>query len=121
MKNKTILVIEDSYTSYLLIAEALKLEGFETQLAEDVKKALTQIKERTPDLIILDLNLPEITGYDFLSMREKLDIDSIPIIVISALDSPESKNEAKTLGASEFIPKPVNLKLTIEKVKSLVT
>ena len=120
MKNKTILIIEDSYTSFLLIAETLKFEGYETQLANDVKEALTLIDKKIPGLIILDLNMPEITGYDFLRMRNQLKIEKVPIIVVSALDSPESINQAKSLGASDFIPKPVKLNLVVEKVKALI-
>ena len=120
MENKTILIIEDSYTSYLLLAETLKFEGYETLFAEDVKKALSLIVEKTPDLIILDLNMPEITGYDFLKMRGQLGIENVPIIVISALDSTESINKVKSLGASDFVPKPVKLSLVVEKVKSLI-
>ena len=120
MEGKTVLIIEDSYTSYLLIAETLKFEGYEIQYAVDVSEALTLIANKPPDLIILDLNMPEMTGYDFLSMKEQLGIECVPVIVVSALDSPESKSKVKTLGGTDFIPKPVNLKLLIERVKSLI-
>jgi DNA-binding response OmpR family regulator len=117
---KTILIVEDSYTSFLLLAETLRFEGFEAQMASDVKEALKLISKQVPDLILLDLNMPEITGYDFLKMRDQLNISNVPIIVISALDSPESVNKTKSLGAADFISKPVSLGLMVEKVKSLI-
>ena len=120
MSKKRILIIEDSFTSFLLITETLKFEGYETLLAETVKEAITTINKEPPDLIILDLNMPEVTGYDFLKMRKELKIETIPIIVISAMDSPLSIQQAKAMGASEFISKPVKLDMVIEKVKSLI-
>lgn len=119
-QNKNILIVEDSYTSFLLLAETLRFEGFESRLASDVKEALTLVRKQTPDLILLDLNMPEITGYDFLRMRSELHISDVPIIVISALDSPESISKTRELGAADFISKPINLKLVVEKVKSLI-
>ena len=74
MDTKTILIIEDSYTSLLLLENTLKLEGYETQLALSVKEAIELITKQIPDLIILDLNMPEISGYDFLNMRDQLKI-----------------------------------------------
>ncbi len=118
--NKTILIVEDSYTSFLLLAETLRFEGYETELASDVKEALNLISKKIPDLILLDLNMPEITGYDFLKMRDQLNIGDVPIIVISALDTPESISLTKELGASDFIPKPISLSLVVDKVKSLI-
>jgi len=53
-------------------------------------------------------------------MRDQLKINDIPIIVISALDSPESIKKTKALGATDFIPKPVSLSLVVEKVTSLI-
>lgn len=117
---RTILIIEDSYTSLVLMQDTFRLEGYETQLAVGVKEAIELINKKIPDLIILDLNMPEISGYDFLGMKKQLRIERVPVIVVSALDSPESIQKAKDLGASEFISKPVKLKLVIEKVKALI-
>ena len=119
-KNKNILIIEDSYTSFLLLAETMKFEGFEAHMAADVKEAIGLIEKEIPDLILLDLNMPELTGYDFLKMRDELKIQHVPVIVISALDSRESIEKTLALGASDFIPKPVKLNLLVEKVKALI-
>jgi len=120
MDKKTILIIEDSYSSLLLMDYTIKGEGYDTQLAMDVKEAKEVIKKKKPDLIILDLNLPEISGYDFLKMKVEVKIEKTPIIIVSALDSPESIQLSKNLGASDFIAKPIKLDLIIEKIKALL-
>lgn len=119
VNEKRILVIEDSFTSFLLIQHALKKEGFITVLASNINEAVHSIKESKPDIIVLDLNMPGLTGYDFLEMRDKLDIKSVPVIVVSALDSPESVARTKELGAYEFLAKPIKVEKFVEKIKSL--
>jgi len=120
MDQKTILIVEDSYSSLLLMDHSLRLAGFLTQLASGVKEAVEIIQGKIPDLIILDLNMPEITGYDFLKMRDDLNIKQVPVIVVSALDSQDSIEYAKGLGASYFIPKPVKLDLVNQKIRELL-
>jgi DNA-binding response OmpR family regulator len=120
MDKKTILIIDDSYSSLLLMDYALKKEGYNTQVALNVQEAIEVIKKNIPDLIILDLNLPEISGYDFLRMKVEVKIEGIPIIVVSALDSHDSVQLSKNLGASDFISKPINLDLVNEKIKALI-
>jgi DNA-binding response OmpR family regulator len=120
MSDKTILIIEDSYSSQLLLEHTLRFAGYKSQLALNVNEAIKLIKDKIPDLIILDLNMPELSGFDFLEMKGKLNIEKIPVIVVSALDSHESIQHSKDLGVSCFISKPVKLDLVVEKVKSLI-
>lgn len=120
MKQKNILIIDDSYTSLVLMDYTMKAEGFKTQLAQNVNEAIELIKKDKPDLIILDLNLPDVSGYDFLNMRKKLNIENIPIIVVSAMSSKESIEKSFTLGTKEFFTKPVDLDSVVNRVKELV-
>jgi CheY-like chemotaxis protein len=71
MPDKTILIIDDSNTSVLLMDYALKHAGYKTLPTFSVKEALSRMKKTDPDLIILDLSMPEISGFDFLSMIRK--------------------------------------------------
>lgn len=113
-----VLVIDDSGTSLQLLEFLLENEGFQALLAESVPKAIEQIRKQKPDLILLDLQMPEISGYDFLKMTKELGIQDIPIIVVSAYDTPENIKLTKTLGASEFLPKPIKTTLLLERIKT---
>jgi len=119
MEKKKILVIDDSSTALALMEYTLKDAGYNMQLAASVKEALKFMETGLPDLIILDLSMPEISGYTFLQMMKEKSIDNIPVIVVSALDSPDSVKEAKELGAQYFIPKPLNIKMLLEKITVL--
>jgi putative two-component system response regulator len=115
---KKVLCIDDSETALILLEFALNEAGFQTILAKSVEEAIQILKTFIPDLILLDLSMPEISGYDFLSMRNRLNLEKIPIIVVSAYDSDESILKTQNLGAIDFIPKPIKIEQVIEKVKT---
>jgi DNA-binding response OmpR family regulator len=120
MSKKRILCIDDSYTALLLLEHALSVEGYNALTALNVEEAIKIVKDKAPDLILLDLSMPEISGYDFLKMRNQLQIENVPILVVSAFDSNESKEEAQSLGAVEFISKPILLKDILQRIKALL-
>ena len=119
--NRTILIIDDSNSALLLTDWVIKEAGYNTMVAENVKTAVEKLKNNKPDLIVLDLQMPEISGYDFLRMRAHLKIDDVPVIVLSAIDTPESVELTKSLGVSFFMSKPVNTDLLAEKVKEILS
>jgi len=117
-KNKTILIIDDSATTLILLEWSLKEKGYDTQLAASVNEAQNAIRIKKPDLILLDLSMPVVSGYDFLKMRSELSLQETPIIVVSAFDDKESLKLVKDLGATEFIAKPFtisNILASLEK------
>jgi DNA-binding NtrC family response regulator len=119
MENKKkILIIDDSNTALLLMEYALKQTGFISLTASSVKEATKLIEKHSPDLILLDLSMPEISGYDFLKRKSETPIDHIPIIIVSAYDSVESIALTRKLGAVDFIAKPIRLDAMVDKIKS---
>ena len=117
---KEILVVDDSWTTLVLLEWFLIENGFKAVLAQDVEKAMQYLKTNTPDLIFLDLQLPKISGFDFLKLIRKGDI-KIPILVISANDSNEAISLVKELGAADFIAKPFQLNDLLLKVEKLTS
>jgi two-component system response regulator VicR len=116
--NKKILCIDDSNTALVLLDYALKEAGYDAILAFTVEEAIQKLQEEKPDLILLDLSMPMVSGYEFLEMREKLKVDTIPIIVVSAYDSLDSINTTRKLGAVDFISKPIKIEAIINKIKA---
>ena len=119
MENKKkILIIDDSNTALLLMEYALKEAGYISLSASNVKEATKHIDKNFPDLILLDLSMPEISGYDFLKRKNELRIDHIPIIIVSAYDTVESIELTRKLGAVDFIAKPIRLDTLVDMIKS---
>jgi len=90
-------------------------------IATDVKEAMIQADIKNPDLILLELRLPGISGFDFLKMvKFNSDCMNIPILVISALNSKETIKKAHLLGADGFVSKPIILNDLLIKIESIL-
>ncbi|MBN1182142.1 MAG: response regulator [Bacteroidales bacterium] len=117
MKNNQIFIIDDSNTNLLLLEDILMEEGYEVKTDDNPKRALQKIKENPPDLILLDLLMPGLDGFQFL---DKLEPRNIPIIIISADRNAESIKKAKAKGIYDYIMKPINVKHIKDKVKEAI-
>jgi CheY-like chemotaxis protein len=116
---KRILVAEDNPADVYLLREALSQHPAQVELVVvvDGEEALDYIDKRgrfsdapKPDLFVLDLNLPKSDGNDVLRrIREKPELNSIPVVVLTSSDSPRDRNVAASLGAASFLTKPSDL------------
>ncbi len=104
--SSNILVVDDNSTSRLKMAMAVKALGHETQVVEDGLVALEAMSQKDFDLVLLDIEMPNLDGYGVLShMRKDPRLRDIPVIVISAVDDMENVVRAIELGAQDFLPK----------------
>lgn len=115
---RKILCIDDSETALILLGYALNEAGYQTILVRSAEEAMQILNNLIPDLILLDLSMPDISGYEFLEMRIRLKLEKVPIIVISAYDSEDSVLKTRKLGATDFVSKPIRIEHVIEKIKN---
>ena len=105
-KNYKILLVDDSMTTRTLEKNILTKAGYNVEIVENPLEALEKMKNTKFDLIISDVEMPEMNGFEFL---EKLKTDEmyadIPVIMVSSLISDENKKRAKILGAQKYIVK----------------
>lgn len=119
-KSKTILIIDDSTTNVVLLQAVLNHKGYRIETALSVKEAHAVMSKRLPDLILLDLLMPRINGYEFLKeIKADEKTENIPIIVVSALTDQENVQKSLALGAQDFISKPVDIQKLIEIVDTV--
>ena len=110
-----ILIVEDEQSIAGLIKDRLNDEGYQVTIAYTGEEAVRDIKERKPDVITLDIHLPDANGMTILeSIKANPETRAIPVIIIS---SSEEGLSAKDKGAEEFIPKPINFKKLFETLK----
>ena len=102
-----ILIVDDVSTNLVILSEMIKTTGCIPRPVTNVKQAQIAIERKTPQLILLDISMPEVDGFEFCAML-KADVKTrdIPIIFISALDSVEDKIKGFKLGAVDYIAKP---------------
>ncbi len=107
--NALILVVDDNEMNRDMLSRRLKRQNYEVVVAEDGEQALAMMKEKPFDLILLDIMMPNISGYDVLE-RLKADDETkhIPIIMISAVDDLDSVVRCIELGAEDYLFKPFN-------------
>jgi diguanylate cyclase (GGDEF)-like protein/PAS domain S-box-containing protein len=115
----TILVVDDTPSNLTLLSRILSSSGFIVQLADNGATAIDMALEIIPDLILLDVNMPVMDGYETC---EKLKADdrtnNIPVIFISALDETEDKIRAFKVGGADYIPKPIEVKEVLARVNT---
>ncbi len=116
---RRILLIEDNDVNRMLLSDYLSYCGYDVESLSNGSTLFSTIEEFQPDLILLDLKLPDIDGYLLLEqIQQKPDFTKIPIIVVSAFAFKADQERAINLGACHYFVKPVNLNdliLTIEE------
>jgi len=116
-----ILIVDDSTTNQVLLEAILQEEGYVTITAFGAKEAFRVIDKNKPELILLDLLMPEMSGFEFLKqIKAKSSTADIPVVVVSAVGSKENMDLAKMLGAVEFFSKPINISALVNTVKRMV-
>ncbi len=104
-----ILIIDDDATIRLLMRDFLTDEQYSIEEAENGKDALERIKKHQPDLVLLDVNMPGINGFEVCYKIRRLYGDTdISIVMVTGLDDSASIEQAYGLGATDFISKPIN-------------
>ena len=120
--SKKILIIEDDKFVRELIAQKLTEEGYEALMTVDGEEGMVQIKEKKPDLVLLDLILPGIDGFEVLS-KAKTDpeLTKIPVIILSNLGQKEDIERGLKLGARDYLVKAnFTLSEIIKKIKKIL-
>jgi DNA-binding NtrC family response regulator len=117
MAEARILVVDDEYLIRWSLQQNLEKEGFEVLLAETGEEALNKVTEEAPDLILLDIKLPGMDGYEVLERTLKFDQGIVPIM-ITAFEDVEKVVRAMRMGAFDYITKPFDfnkVRLSIQK------
>ena len=117
--NKRILIVEDEWKLRRIAVDFLKKEGFTVVEAADGEEALDCIVSQNFDLIILDLMLPKINGWELLKEIRMKDA-TIPVIMLTARASEEDILKGYEMKADEYIVKPVSMKVLVAKVKAFL-
>ena len=105
---KSVLVIDDSATSRATVKICLK-GAYEVVEAEDGQVALERLRERSFDIILTDLNMPNLDGFGFIAEARKLpSASSTPIVVMTARSAEDDVEQAFALGATSYVSKPFN-------------
>jgi excisionase family DNA binding protein len=118
---RLILIVDDDDRLREFVRVNLEMEGYSVREAADAEQGLAALEEEPPDLILLDVMMPKVDGWEMLRrVQERHGVGSIPVIMFSGKVDEEAMRDAASRGAQGFIGKPFNPQQLIESTKQLV-
>ena len=114
---RTILVVDDEPTLREALVDALEADGFRVVAAADGREALTSFRAERPDLVLLDLMLPELSGIEVCRIIRAE--SGVPIVMLTAKDSELDKVVGLELGADDYVTKPFSLRELTARIRAL--
>jgi DNA-binding response OmpR family regulator len=115
------LIAEDDETMGHLVAEALQEAGLHAHWVSDGIEALNYVLESKPDIVVLDLNLPRLQGFEICTMlRKAVPVRQIPVIILSGLGHWDNKLQAFELGADDYVTKPFHMDELVARVEAVL-
>src|SRR3989339_1425328 len=120
---KFILIVEDDSFLSDIYQNQLKQEGFETEVSTDGKSALKVLEKKRPNLIVLDMIMPGMNGFDFLEiMRKEKKNDDIPVFILTNLGQDEDKKRCREIReCSYFVKTEISIDDVVRKIKEQVS
>lgn len=119
---QTVLLVEDNLASRDALARRLERRNYRVVVAGDGHQAVSVARAEKPDLILMDLGLPGMDGWDATAqLKADRDTQHVPIIVLSAHAMPNHRHQALAAGGDDFDSKPVQFQRLLEKIETLLT
>jgi len=121
LKNSKILIADDNHQNCELLDAYLLDEGYEIFMAHDGKETLDKVAEIEPDLILLDIMMPKLSGYEVCTqLKRNEETKDIPILIVTALNEMGDIEKSVQAGCDDFLTKPVNRIELTTRVRSLL-
>ncbi len=118
---KKILIVDDEQNIVISVDFLMRREGFEVTVARDGEEGLAKIRNERPDLVLLDVMMPKLNGFDVCkAVREDHDLDKVRIVMLTAKGRDAEIAKGAALGADAYIPKPFSTSALVARVKSLL-
>ncbi|MBM4053152.1 MAG: response regulator [Planctomycetes bacterium] len=119
--NQKILIVDDEEVNRVLLKAILNNDGYLTETASNGKEALNAIEKHNPDLILLDVMMPNLNGYDICKiLKDSPNTSNIPVIMVTALTDKDSKRKGLDAGAIDFLNKPIDRIELLLRIKNIL-
>jgi len=121
MTTPRVLVVDDVERNVKLLADLLAVKGYAVSTASGGKEALDKVASERPDLVLLDVMMPDMNGYDVCrELRARPETTALPVVMVTALDPSQERVKGLEAGADDFLSKPINQAELLARVRSLL-
>jgi two-component system, cell cycle response regulator DivK len=121
MSGKRVLVVEDNELNLRLFCDLLTAHGYATEPVRDGRDALAKAKEFAPDLIIMDIQLPHVSGMDLIvALKGDMMLKAVPIMAVTAYAGRGDEERIRAAGAEGYVSKPISVIRFIEAVNAMI-
>jgi two-component system cell cycle response regulator DivK len=117
---KKVLVVEDNELNLKLFCDLLRAHDYMAEPVRDGREAVARARDFVPDLIIMDIQMPHVTGYEIiLELKADDDLRAIPVMAVTAYAGREDEERIRAAGADSYVSKPISLARFMEAVRAL--
>jgi two-component system, cell cycle response regulator DivK len=118
---KRVLVVEDNELNLKLFCDLLRAHDFAVAPVSDGREAVAKARDFAPELIVMDIQMPHVTGYDLIrEMKRDPELRAIPIMAVTAYAGREDEERIRSAGANAYVSKPISLARFMEEVRALI-
>ena len=118
---KKVLVVEDNELNLKLFCDLLRAHDYAAEPVRDGREAVARARDLAPDLIIMDIQMPYVTGYELiLELKADDDLRAIPVMAVTAYAGREDEERIRAAGAEAYVSKPISLARFMETVRGLL-
>ncbi|TPG41460.1 response regulator [Sphingomonas koreensis] len=118
---KRVLVVEDNELNLKLFCDLLRAHGFAAEPVRDGREAVTRARDFAPDLIVMDIQMPHVTGYELIvELKGDAALKAIPIMAVTAYAGRDDEDRIRTAGADAYVSKPISLVRFVGEVNALL-
>ena len=116
----TVLVVEDNELNLKLFCDLLRAHGYAAEPVRDGREAVERARQCRPALIVMDVQMPHITGYDILlELKADPELKGIPVMAVTAYAGREDEERIRAAGAKAYVSKPISLARFMNEVRAL--
>ncbi|MEO5867915.1 MAG: response regulator [Sphingomonas sp.] len=120
--SKKVLVVEDNELNLKLFCDLLRAHDYVTEGVRDGRDAVARARDVMPDLIVMDIQLPYVTGYELIEeLKRDEALRDIPIMAVTAYAGREDEERIRAVGADAYVSKPISLNRFVDAVSALLT
>jgi two-component system cell cycle response regulator DivK len=119
---KRVLVVEDNELNLKLFCDLLRAHEFAAEPVRDGREAVARARDFQPDLIVMDIQMPHVSGYELIGeLKQDDELSAVPIMAVTAYAGREDEERIRAAGADAYVSKPISLMRFVDEVRALVT